>query len=351
MSMVNLRICILISTLFVFSCKTDESKSTEPKEDLSWPKVQDSVGSIFEHYQRVMPLELESKEARFSAMSNGKWGVIDEENNLYFPFEFDSIISNESSIALKKFSKYQIFDQERNLLGSVQSDDLRSLHNGFYVSERGNRQTLVNPNGVLVLDHRFQHISVPKDASYFLGKSNESWEAFDLAGSLLEGNSKAMEAARWLNEYIVLLKSYGPLKIGMTKEEVEKVFDWPLKELYAEGDCYLYSAGDDFLNFEMMLNTEKGIEVKLERIYIRGAGIITKSGVGIGSMVTEVNKVYGDKIEKEENKDDDNAHNLFYVPTDRKDRSYRLNFLSRYGMLESYSLGRLPSIQFVGGCL
>jgi hypothetical protein len=348
--MVNLKIIILFSTVFLFSCNSDKSKPSKVESNLTWPKNQDSIGSIFEHYERVVPLNMETDEVRYSVVSDGSWGVVDEENRLYFPFEYDSIISNKSSIALKKFSNYEIFDADRNLLGSVQSDDLQSLLNGFYVSERSNRKTLVNPNGMLVVDHRFQDLSVPPNAAYFLGKANGSWHAFDLAGSPIDSNFRASEAARWLDEYKVLLKSYGPLKIGMNKEELEKAIGWPLQVLDSTENCYTYSAGDDFLNFTLTLTAEKGATASLERIDFFASGIMSKSGVGVGSKAIEVIKVYGDKIERVKAGDEEQIENLFYVPTDRRDKAYRLKFLSRYGRISSYSIGRLPSIGLAAGC-
>lgn len=348
--MINLRIIILITTSVLFSCKSEKNKPVDLDANLSWPRIQDSVGSIFNHYESVLPLNLETAKKRYSVLSNGEWGVVDEENGLYFALDYDTIISSKSRIALKKYSEYKIFDKDRKLLGSVKSDNLQVLPNGFYISERGNRKTLVDPDGILVFDHRLEDVSVPVDASYFIGKTDASWQAFDLEGRQIEDNLKALEAARWLNEYRAAFESLGPIKIGMTKEEIEEAIRWPLKELSTEQSCTIYSAGDDFLNFKLTLTGDNEKVASLERIDIYGSGINSKSGMGVGSLTSSLRKVYGDKIEVLKNDKDENSENLLLVPTQAVDKDYRLNYLSKYGRIISYSLGSLPSIQGQNAC-
>jgi hypothetical protein len=348
--MVNFRIFFFLVLLALAACKSSPDAPSELVVEAEWPKMQDSIDDIFDHYKQVIPLDILTEEARYGVVKNGNWGVVDEQNRLYFPFEFDTIVSNETSIALKSLGSYKIYDKERTLLGSIQSDLLQPIFENFYVTEKNKKKTLVNPNGMLLLDHRFKDISGPKDASYFLAKAAESWEAFDLAGNPIDSNLRAQEALRWLNEYKVLLKSYGPLKIGMSKEQVEKAIGWQLKEMYVDEDCKIYSLGDDFLNVQLMFNLENGSSFSLERIYIFAPGITTKSGVGKGSPGELVTKVYGDKILPVESIYDENDSNLYFVPSDRRDKNYRLNFLRRNGVIESFSLGRLPSIRFIEGC-
>ncbi len=346
----------MIFILVVFySCRSEVNETLKGEVATEgyevWPKDQDQEGSIESLYEAVSPELFAYSNQQFAAKRAGKWGVINEENQLYFPFEYDTIVANEKSIALRKGVKYEIFDASRTLIAELGSDELVGVMQGFYASSKNGKKALINPNGMMVLDHRFDDLSGPKDESYFLAKIAEEWEAYDMVGIALGDSTKGYLAAKWLNEYRVSLKDYGPLKLGMGQEDVEAKIGWELKKIHVGESCSVYSLGDDFLDIELMFNEEVGGSLTLERMYFREDAIRTKSGIGIGSERSAVMKAYTSKIQPEKNEFFDDAENLYYVPTDRRDRLYRLNFLSRKGRVVEASVGRLPSIKFSEACL
>ncbi|GLR18082.1 hypothetical protein [Portibacter lacus] len=331
-------------------CKSEVKENTiSISEESPWPITQDEVSDLSKAYDQCIPLKKSMIPGRFAVEKDGYWSIVDEKNQLYFPFEYDTIIYNSSLFALKKGLEYEVYDTSRNFIMAIKGKELRPVMSNFFASVKNEKLALFNPNGFMIRDYEFDNLSGPIDESYFLGFKNGSWAAYDLIGEELDSNARATSAVKFLTEYKVGLKSYGPLQIGMNKTQIESVLGFNLTELYKGETCSIYSLGNDFLDVQLMINSTVG-KALLERIYIKTHGIATKSGIGIGSLKEDVLDAYGVKIEEMPNKYDTLAQDLFYVPSDRKDRNYRLNFLYKNGKIDAYSIGRLPSIEYVEGC-
>jgi hypothetical protein len=110
------------------------------------------------------------------------------------------------------------------------------------------------------------------------------------------------------------------------------------------------SYGNNFPTFFFLFEEKKG-KLTLERIYINDPAIKTKSGIGIGNSKTNLIAAYGDKIQTEQHKYDQNGSYLYFVPVDNVDKEYRINFNYDGSKIDGYSLGRMPAVMYVEGCL
>ncbi|WP_235298154.1 hypothetical protein [Portibacter marinus] len=344
---------VTVITVFIFSCRSEVNELNDPakvKEDQhEWPKVQEEV-DIMTYYDAVLSLNTAIESGDIAVRKDGNWGIIDQDNRLYFDFNYDTIISNSSSVALKKMGEFEIYDPSRNQIATVRSDELRPIMTDFYISKKDNKWALINPNGLMISDHSFTMITGPQNGHYFLGKMDDDWKAYDLAGRSIDSLEKAQEAIRWIMDYNVALRNYGPYKIGMNLDQVQRIATMKLKEMAVQGDCKKYHFGQDFLDIVFVFGDNDSPNPALEKISIHASEVKTKSGIGIGSTKKEVLEAYGDKIKSQVHADKKHMEDLIYTPVDRRDSAYRLIFQMKSGIVESFSLGRLPLIEASEDC-
>lgn len=337
----------------LLACRSEQPEIEEKasvKADLpDWPKSQDDV-NIDEYYDTTLTLDVSILGGNIAAYKNGSWGVIDDRNQLYFEFSYDTIISNSGSVALKKMGNYEIYDTSRTLIAEIRSEDLYPVFNNFYAAKKQDKWALINPNGLQISNFSFDRVTGPKKGEYFLGEQGGEWLAYDLAGTPTDTIDRASEAIKWIEEYRVGLKNYGPLNLGRNLDQIERALGYGLRLIKSEESCQWYDLGDDFLNIDLLFKAELNGSSTLERIDIQSPEIRTKSGIGIRSTKKDILDAYGSKIVSEPSVDDKYEENLLYVPSDRKDKAYRLKFRLKADKVKTYSIGRIPSIMSSETC-
>ena len=195
-------------------------------------------------------------------------------------------------------------------------------------------------------------IDLAEKESYVYGKLDGNWKAYDLNGNRLDSltaiQSKALKA---LNEYSVSLYGYGPIRLGMTVTEVEDVVGLSFIANESTSDCKMMFFDNGFPSIRLLFEI-RGNQRQLERIYIMEPSIKTKSGIGLGSTETEILSAYGDKMKTQPHKYSAESVYYYYVPVDKKDKDYRLNFdfNKTEDRVKFYSVGRDPAIFYVEGC-
>ncbi len=151
--------------------------------------------------------------------------------------------------------------------------------------------------------------------------------------------------------YAIHTTGWGPVKIGMSKEKVEAVSGYKLNPFFndPEYSCKTFVLDKSDLKIEFMF-TKNGNNYGLSRIYVSDSQIKTSSNTGIGSSKSDILKAYN-KIEVKNNLYTD-CENLVYVPNDKSESLYRISFeTDNKGIVTKYSVGKLPEIYFLEGCL
>lgn len=137
----------------------------------------------------------------------------------------------------------------------------------------------------------------------------------------------------------------GPIRVGMTAEEVEFAAGIDLDATsYIVGECQ-YLNSDDLPDVHLMF-----VSGVLERIEVRNKRMRTLSGVRVGDPEEKVIDTYEDRLELEPGfYDPANWLTMIYVPENPKDKS-RMVLDSFRGEVDTIRVGRLPAVFWVEGC-
>jgi hypothetical protein len=154
--------------------------------------------------------------------------------------------------------------------------------------------------------------------------------------------------------WTVYLRKAGPLRIGMSIDEVRGVIQ-DAKAFLAYGsmdpepddsECaYLQSIR---IPKQLGLMFQNG---KLVRIDVDERGIRTASGAQVGDSESRIKKLYPNRIKVEPHHYiPESGHYLNYLPFDRTDKDYGIVFETNNGMVTSFRVGTLAAIALVEGC-
>ena len=137
----------------------------------------------------------------------------------------------------------------------------------------------------------------------------------------------------------------GRVRVGMTEAEAEAATG---DELYAEnespteGCSYLKVRGLSGVSF-MLADDE------IARVDVSEQGVMTKSGIGIGSSSEMVARAYGDRVEATEHEYNPSGEYLTFVPNDPSD-STRIVFETSDEQVSYMRAGRKPEVELIEGC-
>ncbi len=159
-----------------------------------------------------------------------------------------------------------------------------------------------------------------------------------LAGALL--CAAQGQAATWC----LGLGSLGPMRTGMSVDQVLQLADWPGQERRAPaGECWYlrYQGGDS--DFDLMI-----IDGQVVRIELRGKSrLSTLSGAHIGSSEAELKKLYGERLQVQPHKYDPAGHTLTYQSADG---GFGLRFETSGGKVTAIQSGPWEHLHYVEGC-
>lgn len=137
-------------------------------------------------------------------------------------------------------------------------------------------------------------------------------------------------------------KGLGRIHIGMTEAE-----------LMHEGFELKARLGDYSECFEQPLKSNENILIMFEhkrisRIDILSPKIKTNEGIGVGYTESQVKEIYGSQVKIEPHKYDDNGHYMTVKSRDEKNAIVMETDGRRITIIRT---GRLPSVQYIEGCL
>lgn len=142
----------------------------------------------------------------------------------------------------------------------------------------------------------------------------------------------------------LLLRSFGPVNIGVTAAEAAKAIGSPLIGDIATADCgYMRPRyGPGGVSFMM-------IGGRIARIEIDSCQLKTGRGARIGHTEARVKELHVG-IEVSSHRYDDNGRYLTFVPKDAIDSQYRLLFETDGKQVTKFRAGRIPEVEWVEGC-
>lgn len=351
----KIKVTLILGVFLIalWSCKdTGQAVTANTSSESSNRKSNVGYVNLDSLYDQVVYLKtrIEVGERLLAVQKNGKWGITNHQGDDLVDLAYDDVASIKSSFALKKNGNWSIHNDKLVELISIKCDHLEGHNETHYVASIKNRKALISDK--TSMDFIFDEISGPKgNENYFYGKDG-SWKAYHLSGIEIKKISiEQLAALKALNEYQVTLYGCGPIRLGMSEQEVEQAIGLTFLENRSSSDCKMMQFGAGFPAMGFLFDRKKDTRL-LERIYINEPSIKTKSAIGIGSTEKEILNAYGNKMQKQKHKYSDQCVYYYYVPIDKNDQEYRLNFDYNFeeDRVRHYSVGRVPAIEYVEGC-
>lgn len=137
----------------------------------------------------------------------------------------------------------------------------------------------------------------------------------------------------------------GPIKVGMTPEEVEFAGGIDLDATsHITGECQ-YLESDSLPEVGFMF-----VGAILERIDVMNRQMRTLSGIRVGDLSEKIMDTYEGRLEIEPGfYDPDNWETITFVPKNPKDKTRAVFDVNR-GTVANIRVGRLPAVHWVEGC-
>ena len=140
----------------------------------------------------------------------------------------------------------------------------------------------------------------------------------------------------------------GPVRTGMTVEEVLRLADWPgMERKRAAGECwylrYSTSRARGGSDFDLMI-----IKGRVVRIELPAASRLhTFSGARIGTSEDELKRMYGARLDVQPHKYEESGHTITLKSTDG---GYGLRFETSHGQVTAIQAGPWEHLNYVEGC-
>ena len=138
--------------------------------------------------------------------------------------------------------------------------------------------------------------------------------------------------------------SLGPVRTGMTVEQVLRLADWPgLERKQPAGECWYLRYHARGADFDLMII--RGMVVRIE---LKGASTLrTLSGASVASSEAELAGLYGARLETQPHKYDPDGHTLTLRSSDG---SHGLRFETSHGKVTAIQSGPWEHLHYVEGC-
>lgn len=138
---------------------------------------------------------------------------------------------------------------------------------------------------------------------------------------------------------------FGPIRIGMTRAQAERVAAMALSDDRELSSAYCY-----YLDFTRGL---KGVifmvtEGRISRVDILAPGFATLSGAQVGNTEARLKEIYGERAKFTPHKYLGAAGN--YVTVMSADGRYAVQFETKHGRVFRYRAGKFPEVALVEGC-
>lgn len=150
----------------------------------------------------------------------------------------------------------------------------------------------------------------------------------------------AQAAPRWC----LGLGALGPVRTGMSVEDVLPLADWPgMERKQPTGECWYLRYDAAGANFDLMI-----IGGKVVRIELKGdSKLRTLGGARIGSSEADLRRLYGTRLVQQPHKYDPEGHTFTFRSSDQ---DYGLRFETSGGKVTAIQSGPWEHLHYVEGC-
>ena len=162
--------------------------------------------------------------------------------------------------------------------------------------------------------------------------------------AVLAGCAALLAAQAPAASWCLGLGSLGPMRTGMSVDQVLRLADWPGQERREPaGDFWYLRYQGDGSDFDLMI-----IGGRVVRIELRGKSRLnTLSGAHIGSSEAELNKLYGEQLKVQPHKYEPDGHTITWQSADGE---FGLRFETAGGKVTAIQSGPWEHLHYVEGC-
>jgi hypothetical protein len=147
-------------------------------------------------------------------------------------------------------------------------------------------------------------------------------------------------AATWC----VGMGGLGPIRSGMSVEQVLRLADWPGMERHKPaGECWHMNYRGGGADFDLMII--KGVVVRIE---LAGASNLhTFAGAHLGSTEEEIKRLYGPRLDIQPHKYEETGHTMTLRSSGG---DFGLRFETSHGKVTAIQAGPWQHLNYVEGC-
>jgi hypothetical protein len=140
------------------------------------------------------------------------------------------------------------------------------------------------------------------------------------------------------------LGALGPVRTGMSVEQVMRLADWPgMARKQPDGECWYLRYDADGANFDLMI-----IRDEVVRIELKGASKLrTLGGARIGSSEQDLARLYGARLVQQPHKYDPEGRTFTFRSSDQ---AHGLRFETSRGKVTAIQSGPWEHLHYVEGC-
>jgi len=140
------------------------------------------------------------------------------------------------------------------------------------------------------------------------------------------------------------LGSLGPVRTGMTVEQVLPLADWPgLERRQPAGECWYLRYEAEGANFDLMIIRDQVVRIELKA----GSKLQTLGGARIGSSEADLRRLYGTRLVQQPHKYDPEGHTFTYRSSGQ---DQGLRFETSQGKVTAIQSGPWEHLHYVEGC-
>ena len=143
------------------------------------------------------------------------------------------------------------------------------------------------------------------------------------------------------------LRSFGPVRFGMTLAQASTALREPLRLEDVEGECGYVRPTSLPPGTSFMV-----VAGRIARVDVDSGATETLSGARIGSTEAEIRRLYPGRIRVREHPyTGPTGHYLMFTPLDRADAGFGMVFETDGERVTSYRAGLRGPVQYIEGCL
>jgi hypothetical protein len=140
------------------------------------------------------------------------------------------------------------------------------------------------------------------------------------------------------------LGSLGPVRTGMSVEQVLALADWPgLERKQPAGECWYLRYDAAGANFDLMIIRDQVVRIELKD----GSKLHTLGGARLGSSEAELKRLFGTRLVQQPHKYDPEGRTFTFRSSDQE---HGMRFETSRGKVTAIQSGPWEHLHYVEGC-